>query len=111
MAAKTKYNMEKIRALPTFEDDLKEQLRNPEFRRLYKIARRRLDVSHRIMMERKKARLTQAQFAKKLHTSQSFVARVESGSQNMALDILMKILDILSQKQKRSLRLEIAGSY
>ncbi len=42
--------------------------------------------------------MTQAEFAKALNTSQSAVARIESGGQNLTVDQLAKIGDVLDRK-------------
>ena len=39
--------------------------------------------------------LTQGEFAKSLKTSQSAVARIESGNQNVTIEQLMKMGDVL----------------
>lgn len=39
--------------------------------------------------------LTQGEFAKKMKTSQSAIARIETGNQNVTIDQLMKISDVL----------------
>lgn len=41
--------------------------------------------------------MTQASFAKQLHTSQSAVNRIEHGKQNMSLDMLGRISDVLNK--------------
>ncbi len=41
--------------------------------------------------------LTQAEFAKKLQTSQSAVNRIEKGGQNLSLDMLSRISDVLQK--------------
>ena len=40
--------------------------------------------------------ITQADFAKRLKTSQSAVARIESGNQNVTIEQLMKIGEVLN---------------
>ncbi len=42
--------------------------------------------------------MTQAEFAKALHTSQSAIARMESGKQNFTLALLEEISDVLGRK-------------
>ena len=42
--------------------------------------------------------LTQAEFAKRLHTSQSAVNRIERGKQNLSLDTLGRISDVLNKQ-------------
>jgi len=46
---------------------------------------------------RKDQELTQADFAARLNTSQSAVARIESGKQNLSLDTIFKISDALGR--------------
>ncbi len=57
--------------------------------------------------------LSQAQFAKKLKTSQSAVARLESGEQNLSTDTLSKISEVLGRDivtlADKSLTIEITG--
>lgn len=105
-----KYNLKKIKALPTFDDDLREKLRDPEFKKGFNLALKRLELAREIMMTRKKAKLSQKEFAKKLQTSQSFVARVETGNQNLTIDILVRIADVLSNKLKKPVKFQIVSS-
>lgn len=49
------------------------------------------DIGTRIADMRETLGITQAQLAKKLHTTQSAVARMESGKQNISTDMLRKI--------------------
>lgn len=55
-------------------------------------------IGHLIQQIRQERGLTQAEFAKKLHTSQSAVNRIEKGKQNLSLETLARISDVL-QKQ------------
>lgn len=105
-----KYNLAKIRTLTKFDDVLNEKLKDPEYKKHHLASLRRWDLTHEIMTARKKAKMTQAEFAGKLQTSQSFVARVENGDQNLTLDVLMRMADVLSAKQKKSIRFQIIGS-
>ncbi|MBU4331699.1 helix-turn-helix transcriptional regulator [Patescibacteria group bacterium] len=105
-----KYNLKKIESLPSFEDDLKEKLKNPKFKKGFGLSLKRWDLTHEIMTARKRAKMTQMEFAKKLQTSQSFVARVENGDQNLTIDVLMRMADVLSAKQKKPIKFQIIGS-
>ncbi len=100
-----KYDLEKIKKLPKFDDDLTEKLKDTEFKTKYFLAMRRLELAQKITKEREKTRMTQGSFAKELKTSQSFIARVESGNQNITVDVLMRMADVLSKKQKNLLLL------
>src|SRR5581483_5247364 len=42
--------------------------------------------------------LTQAQFAERLHTSQSAVNRIEHGKQNLSIEMLGRISDVLNKQ-------------
>ena len=110
MSNKKKYNLAKIKSLNSFDDDLKEKLKNSKFKKGFDLALKRWDLAHDIMMAREKAKLTQAELAKELKTSQSFVARVENGRQNLTIDVLMRMADVLSMKQKKSVKFQIVGS-
>jgi ribosome-binding protein aMBF1 (putative translation factor) len=83
----------KIEDLIDFDDYLKEELKNPEFKRLFDDYGRQLEIAYQILQLRKKKKLSQAQLAKKIGTKQSNIARMESGQQNFSVDILEKIAD------------------
>lgn len=55
-------------------------------------------VGNLIAQVRKERNLTQAQFAKKLGTSQSAVNRIESGRQNLSMDMLARISEVLNKE-------------
>src|SRR6201747_2018814 len=55
-------------------------------------------IGHLIYQIRQERGLTQAAFAKKLHTSQSAVNRIEHGKQNLSLDTLGRISDVLNKQ-------------
>ncbi len=59
--------------------------------------------------------LTQAEFARKLNTSQSAVNRMEHGRQNLGLDILARISDVLNKQilslNEGTLNLKIEGGH
>ncbi|OGZ78597.1 MAG: hypothetical protein A2528_01365 [Candidatus Staskawiczbacteria bacterium RIFOXYD2_FULL_37_9] len=76
-----------------FDDYLKEQLKDPEFKKGYDEYGRQLEIAYQILQLRKKKKLSQAQLAKKIGTKQSNIARMESGQQNFSVEILEKIAD------------------
>lgn len=55
-------------------------------------------IGHLIYQVRQEKGLTQADFAKRLHTSQSAVNRIEHGKQNLSLDMLGRISDVLNKQ-------------
>lgn len=55
-------------------------------------------IGHLIAQIRQERNLTQAQFARKLNTSQSAVNRMEHGRQNLSLETLGRISDVLNKQ-------------
>lgn len=64
----------------------------------------RLSLGYAIYIARKKIGFTQADLAKKLFTTQSEVARIEGGDQNMTTDKLNKIAKALNKRLQISLK-------
>lgn len=81
-----------------FDEDLKKELKNPEFKKWYDYYGKQLEVAFAVHQTRKKRGLSQAQLAKKIGTSQSNVARMETGQQNFTTDTLQKIAEALDKK-------------
>ncbi|MFA5318239.1 MAG: helix-turn-helix transcriptional regulator [Patescibacteria group bacterium] len=98
MSAKNK----KIK-LVDFDDYLKEELKNPEFKRLYNEYGKQLEISYQMQQLRKQKKISQAQLAKKIGTTQSNIARMESGKQNFTIDILNKVAVALGKELKISI--------
>src|SRR3989338_8360943 len=63
----------------------------------------RLALGYEIYSARKKRGLTQKELAQKIETTQSEIARIESGEQNVTADKLNKIANSLKGKLKISL--------
>ncbi|MDP1689470.1 MAG: helix-turn-helix transcriptional regulator [bacterium] len=64
----------------------------------------RLSLGYNIYITRKKIGFTQADLAKKLFTTQSEVARIEGGYQNMTTDKLNEIAKALNKRLLISLK-------
>ena len=87
-------NRKKNKALD-FDDYLKDELKNPEFKRLFEEYGKQLEIAYQILQLRKKRGLSQSELAKKIGTKQSNVARIESGGQNITVNLLDKIATAL----------------
>ncbi len=83
-----------------FDEVLKKELKNSEFRKHYNYYGKQLEIAYKILQLRKKKHLSQAQLAKKIGTKQSNVARMEAGQQNFSVDILEKIAGALGSDLK-----------
>ena len=86
--------------MPTFREDLKRELKNKTFRGFFNKEKEKLRITYEIVILRQTAQLTQKQLAKKLRVSQSAVARMESGQQNLTIETLMKIGSLFGKKLK-----------
>jgi DNA-binding XRE family transcriptional regulator len=93
----------KKQQMPTdFQDYLKEQLKDPEFKRHYDEYGKQLEIAYQILLLRKKKKMSQAALAKKIGTKQSNVARMETGQQNFSIDTLQKIAQVFNKDLKVS---------
>ncbi|MCG6914447.1 helix-turn-helix transcriptional regulator [bacterium BMS3Abin03] len=81
--------------LTKLEKKLRARIKN--FDEKYAAAKTRLQLAIQIAEEREKAGITQKEFAQRLHTTQSVISRIESGKQNISLDMLQKIADALGK--------------
>ena len=64
----------------TFRGWLKEQLKDKEFKEGYEEEQLALELAQKISQLRKAKRLTQAELAERMGTSQQAVSRIESGT-------------------------------
>lgn len=73
------------------------------------------NIGSRIAFVRESGGMTQSALAKKIHTTQSAVARMESGKQNVSSDMIKKISKALNKNlltpTPGSMNLEIHGGY
>ena len=87
----------------SFEEFLKEQYPTKAARLKADERFHRLALGYEIYSARKKRGLTQKELARKIETTQSEIARIESGEQNVTADKLNKIANSLKGKLKISL--------
>lgn len=83
--------------MKTFNDHLKEKLKDEEFREIYEEERLLLQLSHRIFEERKKAGLTQSQLASKAQITQQQLSKIEKGL-NFNIKTFLKVCHALDVK-------------
>lgn len=82
----------------TLKQHLKEQYPTKRSRKKLEDGFSRLALGYEIFLARKHKKLTQAELAKKLATTQSVIARIENGEQNLTTDKLNKIAEALKKK-------------
>lgn len=77
--------------LTNYEKHFREEMKNKAFRKAYEKESQRLMIAYKIHQLRKREKMSQAELAQKLGTTQSVVARMERGNQNFTADTLQKI--------------------
>jgi len=85
-----------------FDDVLAEKLKDPEFKKLYDEYGRQLDLAYKILQLRKAKKMSQSELAEKIGTTQSNIARIESGRQNFTISLLNKVAEALGSSLKIS---------
>ena len=85
-----------------FQSYLNEQLKDPKIKKQYHAAGKQLEIAYQILQLRKKQGISQTELAKKIGTTQSNVARIEAGQQNVTTETLQKIATAF----RRDLRIE-----
>lgn len=86
-----------------FKDYLKEQLKDPVVRKAFEREKRKLEMAARIADIRRKKKLTQAQLARKMGTTQQTVSRLESGEYD---GYTLKTLERVARATKSHLVIE-----
>jgi len=81
-----------------YNDYLKEKMKDKEFRELFQQEYKKLMIGFKIAQLRQKEGLSQRQLAKKIHTSQQAISRLESGTyRGYTISILEKIALVLGR--------------
>lgn len=85
----------------TFEDYKKEAFeKNPKTKELYEQYWLNYLIAERLKQAREKKWLSQLELAKLADTTQSVIARIEAGNQNLSLTTLSKFLKLLDLELK-----------
>lgn len=83
-----------------FQDYLAKQLKNSEIKKHYDEYGKQLEIAYLILELRKKEKMSQAELAKKIGTTQSNIARMEAGEQNFTTDTLQKVAHAFNRDLK-----------
>lgn len=94
----------KNKMLYTFQDHLRESLKNPAFRKAWKESEIEYLLAKQLIEKRLKKRLSQRALAKKLRTSQAAISRIETMSGNPTISLLKRIAKTLDVKLVLQLR-------
>ncbi len=83
--------LKKIEKATDFDDYLNEELKDPKAKAMYDEFGRQLDLAYKILQLRKAKKMSQAELAAKIGTTQSNVARIEAGKQNFTISLLHRV--------------------
>jgi DNA-binding transcriptional regulator YiaG len=84
-----------------FKDRLKEDMKNPEFRKAFEQEEVFASLAIEIAKIRQSKKLTQKQLARKLHTTQQNVSRLEDvQNRGYSIETLVKIADAFDKRLK-----------
>ena len=81
--------------MTNYEKHLKQKLSKDSFRKSFEKESQRVKLAYEISQLRKRKKMSQNVFAQKMGTTQSVVARMESGKQNFSVGTLSKIAEAL----------------
>lgn len=84
----------------TFRQDLKERLKDPEFRKAWEASEAEYQVSRALIAARLTKKITQKELAKRANTTQAVISRLESMSANPSIGLIQKIAAALNLKLK-----------
>ncbi|HBC44906.1 MAG: Toxin-antitoxin system, antitoxin component, Xre family [Candidatus Collierbacteria bacterium GW2011_GWB1_45_35] len=77
--------------LLSFDQYLSDSLKDPAFKKLWEKADPEYQLSRQIIKARLEAKMSQKDLAKKAHTTQAIISRLENSSFNPSLSFLKKI--------------------
>ena len=93
----------KGRYVYTFEDDLKERLKNPKFKKEWEDSEAEYQLGCRLIEARLKRGMSQRDLAQKVGTSQAAISRIEGMNGNPSLSFLKRISTALGGKLQISI--------
>lgn len=87
-----------------FDAFLAKQLKNKTIKKYFNKYGKQLEISYQISQLRRKKKISQKELAERIGTTQSNVARIESGRQNFTINFLSEIASVLGSELKITLR-------
>jgi predicted transcriptional regulator len=75
-----------------YDEMLAEEMKSPSFQKEYEACKEEFEIAKQVIHLRNKSGMTQKELADKVHTSQSCIARLESGTyKNLSLSFLRRV--------------------
>jgi ribosome-binding protein aMBF1 (putative translation factor) len=83
---------------------LKEQLKDPEFKKLWEDSEPQYQATRQLIKARMKKKMSQRHLAKKAKTTQAVISRIENMTVNPTIGLLQKIGKALDKRMKISFK-------
>lgn len=87
-----------INKIYLFREDLKKRLKNKDFQKAWKKTEVEYELGKKLIAKRLDRKMSQRDLAKKAHTTQAVVSRIESMNANPSLNLLKKLAVALQTK-------------
>lgn len=87
-----------MRKLKTYEEILKEELKNPAFVKEYKALKTKYELISAVIKARLESGLTQTELAQKLKTNQANISRFESGRVTPTISFMARVAKALNKE-------------
>ncbi len=84
----------------TFEQHLKESLKNPEFRKEWEDSELEYQLGRVLIGKRIAKKMSQRDLAKKANTTQAVISRIEAMNSNPSIGLLKRLAEALGLKLK-----------
>lgn len=88
----------------TFEEDLRERLKDPEFKKAWEESEPEYLLARELIGKRLEKKMSQRDLAKKLKTSQAVISRIETMNANPSLSLLKRIAKVLGSNLQVSFK-------
>lgn len=88
----------KNKLIYTFEEDLQERFKDPEFRKAWEETEPEYLLAKQLIEKRLKKKMSQRDLAKKVKTTQAVISRIETMSANPSLSLLKRIAEVLGAR-------------
>jgi len=88
------------RQIYTFQDHLKESLKDPAFKKAWEESEAEYQVSRVLISARINRKISQQELARKANTTQAVISRLENMTANPSVGLLQKIAQALNLKFK-----------
>lgn len=82
----------------TLQDHLKESLKDPDFRKAWEESEPAYQLSRALIQKRLEKNISQQELAKKAHTTQAVISRLEAMSVNPSIGLIQKVAAALNLK-------------